>query len=275
MAAQKRAGGKIMTAAIKVANLAHTINRTPILTDIFLEAARGTFFIITGPNGSGKTTLMKLMAGVMKKKRGDIIIDGIPLEKFSDRERARKTAFVPQLTSADFPFTVREIVMAGRSPHQGILGLENKKDGEIVAGVLEFTEMTYLADRTVDRLSGGERQRAMIARAICQEPDIILLDEPTSALDMSHQIRVMDLMEKLKREKNTTIVMISHDINLSAMYADTILLLRNGRVVDTGTPEKVLTTASLEDVYDCSIFIDQSPFGQAPRVLPVPGKFRK
>ncbi len=259
---------------IKVINLNHSFNATSVLTEVAFEVAKGEFFIITGPNGSGKTTLMKLIAAVMKKKSGDIEISGKKQETFSGKELALKTAFVPQLISSEFPFTVREVVLSGRAPHQGILGLESRKDSDIVDEALAFTDIAHLADRKIDRLSGGERQRVFIARAICQEPEIILLDEPTSALDMAHQIKVMDLMERLKTYKKTTIVMISHDINLSAMYADRMLLLKEGRVITSGKPADVLSGDYLEDVYDCKLYIDKNPFGNSPRITPVPGKFR-
>lgn len=259
---------------IKVTKLNHSFNTTRILKDVSFEVNKGEFFIITGPNGSGKTTLMKLIAAVMGKKSGEIEISGKKLETYSGKELAVKTAFVPQLVSSDFPFTVREVVLSGRAPHQGILGLESKKDAAIVDETLEFTDIAHLAKRKIDMLSGGERQRAFIARAICQEPEIILLDEPTSALDMAHQIKVMDLMEKLKTEKKTTVVMISHDINLSAMYADTMLLLKEGKVTASGKPADVLKGNYLEEVYGCRLFIDENPFGNSPRIVPIPGKFR-
>ncbi len=259
---------------IKVNKLCHSFNTTQVLQDVSFAVNKGEFFIITGPNGSGKTTLMKLIASVMTKKTGDIEISGKKLETYSGKELAVKTAFVPQLVSSDFPFTVREVVLSGRAPHQGILGLESKKDADIVAQTLEFTDIAHLADRKIDMLSGGERQRAFIARAICQEPEIILLDEPTSALDMAHQIKVMDLMEKLKTEKKTTVVMISHDINLSAMYADTMLILKEGTVVTSGKPTDVLKGDYLEDVYGCKLFIDKNPFGNGPQIVPIPGKYQ-
>lgn len=259
---------------IKVSKLSHSFNTTQVLQDVSFEVNKGEFFIITGPNGSGKTTLMKLIASVMAKKKGDIEISGKNLERYSGKELAVKTAFVPQLVSSDFPFTVREVVLSGRAPHQGILGFESKRDADIVAQTLEFTDIAHLSDRKIDMLSGGERQRAFIARAICQEPEIILLDEPTSALDMAHQIKVMDLMEKLKSEKKTTVVMISHDINLSAMYADTMLILKEGTVVTSGKPTDVLKGDYLEDVYGCKLFIDENPFGHCPQIVPIPGKYQ-
>ena len=138
---------------------------------------------------------------------------------------------------------------------------------------MEFTGIAEFADRKIENLSGGERQRVFVARAVCQSSDIILLDEPTASLDMAHQARLMDLMEALKREHGTTIVMVSHDINLAALYADRILLLKDGRIVDQGRPSDVLTYETLETVYGCTLLVDTSPLGDYPRVTLVPGKF--
>jgi iron complex transport system ATP-binding protein len=138
---------------------------------------------------------------------------------------------------------------------------------------MAITEVAHLADRKLDQLSGGEQQRVFIARALCQEPEIILLDEPTASLDISHQIRVMDLMEKLKIEKKVTVVMVSHDVNLAAMYGDKLLLLRSGEIASLGLPPEVLTFQNLEDTYGCKVLVDENPLGRSPRVTPVPKKF--
>jgi iron complex transport system ATP-binding protein len=138
---------------------------------------------------------------------------------------------------------------------------------------MDFTGIARLADRRMDQLSGGERQRVFIARAICQEPELILLDEPTAALDISHQLRVMDLMEKMRNEKSITVIMVSHDVNLAAMYADTLMLLHQGKMIQWGPPDRVLTYETLEAAYGCPLLVDQSPLGPMPRVTPVPGRY--
>jgi iron complex transport system ATP-binding protein len=162
----------------------------------------------------------------------------------------------------------------GRSPHQGVLGLERKEDVRVLKQAMAFTGIEHLAHRKIDQLSGGERQRVFIARAICQEPRIILLDEPTAALDLAHQVRIMDLMEQLKNEKGVTVIMVSHDINLAAMYGDCLLLLKEGRIVSQGPTDDVLTFDTLEKAYGCLLLVDQSPLGDFPRVTPVPHKFK-
>ena len=150
----------------------------------------------------------------------------------------------------------------GRSPYLGILGIEEENDLEIANEAITFTGLENLAHRKLDQLSGGEQQRVFIARAICQEPDIILLDEPTASLDLAYQVRIMDLMEKLKTEKGITVVMVSHDVNLAAMYADHLLLLHDGQVMCQGLPNEVITYQNLEAAYGCTLLVDQSPLSQ-------------
>jgi iron complex transport system ATP-binding protein len=172
-----------------------------------------------------------------------------------------------------FPFTVADTVIMGRSPHLGILGMEGENDFHIAEEAMKFTDVSHLTDRKLFQLSGGELQRVIIARAICQQPEIILLDEPTTALDPSHQLKIMDLMEKFRREHGTTIIMVSHDLNLASMYGDRVLLLKSGRVVKTGDPKSVLNKELLEDSYGCRIQIDESPLGGVARVTPIPDKY--
>ena len=243
------------------------------LLDLTVSVGAAEFFSIIGPNGSGKTTLLKLISGIEPAPPDTIRIFGKAHRDYSRKTLARRVAMVPQLVQEDFPFRVLETVLMGRTPHMGMLGLERKSDYDIAMQAMEFTGVAHLADRTLDHLSGGEQQRVSIARAICQEPKLILLDEPTAALDLAHQIRIMDLMEKLKREKAVSVVMVSHDINLAAMYADRILLLKGGRRIGLGLPTDVLTRQILEETYGCRLLIDQSPVGKIPRVNLIPEKF--
>ncbi len=263
-----------MTDALTVKDLSYDYAGRPVLSDVSFAAGQGEFFIIIGPNGSGKTTLMKIMAGVLRRPDHCPKVFGKPLDRYGRKELARRLAFVPQSVPADFPFTVREVTLMGRSPHQGILGLEKDRDMEIVEQAMKFTEVRHLADRRIDQLSGGERQRVFIARAICQEPQIMLLDEPTAALDLSHQVRLMDLLEKLKRDRGVTVVMVSHDLNLAAMYGDRVLLLKSGKIVCIGSPDQVMTFDTLESVYGCTLLVDVSPLGSFPRITLVPQRFK-
>lgn len=243
----------------------------PVLKDLSFLVDRGDFFILIGPNGSGKTTLMKTLAGIQKAS-GSLKVMGQPIEGFSRKALARHVAFVPQQLPVDFPFSVREVVLMGRAPHQGILGIETREDLAVAERVMAVTDIAHLAERRLNCLSGGELQRVFIAKALCQEPDILVLDEPTAFLDLSHQIQVMDLLEHLKQKKGITIIMVSHDLNLAAMYGDRLLLMQDGEILSLGTPSEVLTFSILEAAYGCILLTEKSPLGDFPRVTTIPGR---
>jgi len=262
-----------MTAAVDIVQVSLTYGTKAVLKEVTFSVDRGEFFIIIGPNGSGKTSLIKSIAGIEQPQSGRIDILGRSLPDYGRKALARKVALVPQTAPVDFPFTVAETVLMGRAPHLGLLGLESESDLKIVRQVMEFTGVTELADRKIAHLSGGERQRALVALAVCQSSEIILLDEPTASLDLAYQARLMDLMEGLKKDRGTTIVMVSHDVNLAALYADRLLLLKGGRIMSLGRPADVLTYETLEKVYGCTLLVDKSPLGDFPRITLVPGKF--
>ena len=262
-----------MKAAIEVNNLVCQYDNQTVVDGLSFSVRQGEFFIIIGPNGSGKSTLMNAMAGLVKTAQGEVKIKNKPLPAYSQKSLAQTIAIVRQQASVDFPFTVSQVVMMGRAPHQGLLGLEKEADVGAVKEALAFTDLQRLADRKIHQLSGGECQRVFIARAICQDPEIMLLDEPTAALDLAHQTRIMDLMEKLKNEKKTTIIMISHDINLASLYADNLLLLKEGRIVESGSPNKVLAYNVLEPAYGCNLLVDTNPVKSCPRITLVPASY--
>ncbi|MBW2406453.1 MAG: ABC transporter ATP-binding protein [Deltaproteobacteria bacterium] len=262
-----------MISAIAAKNLNHSFGEDFVLRNVSFSIPKKDFFIIIGPNGSGKTTLMKIISGILKPQNGELKILNRSIDQYHRKALAQTIAFVPQMTFSDFPFTVIEIVLMGRSPYLGMLGLEEENDLEIANQAITFTGLENLAHRKLDQLSGGEQQRVFIARAICQEPDIMLLDEPTASLDLAYQVRIMDLMEKLKTEKGITVVMVSHDVNLAAMYADHLLLLHNGQVMCQGLPDEVITYQTLEAAYGCTLLVDESPLGKSPRVTLVPQKY--
>lgn len=260
-----------MKTALSVINLTHYYDtRSPILAGISFSVRRGESFIIAGPNGSGKTTLIRAICGLLRPREGLVEVFGRPVRQCSKRELARDIALVPQALPADIPFTVAEVVLMGRSPHLGLLAAEKSKDIEIGMRAMSFTNVEYLAGRGLHQLSAGEAQRVLIARAICQQSRIIVLDEPTSSLDPAHQVQVMDLMARLKEEEGTTVVIVSHDLNLAALFADRILLLKEGKTVGIGSPGEVLTRSSLESTYGCSFLVDRHPDRDVPRISLLP-----
>ena len=262
-----------MKPAVTITNLSHAFGKHKVLRQLSFSVENGAFFIIIGPNGSGKTTLMKLMAGILKLQKGQIEILGLGSWGYTPKTLARAVAFVPQRLPVNLPFTVGEAVLLGRAPYQGALGIERERDLEIAKQAMQFTGVDHLTGVALSQLSGGEQQRVFIARAICQEPEIMLLDEPTASLDLAHQVKVMDLMEKLKNEKGITVIMISHDVNLAAMYSDQVLLLKDGEVVCIGVPSAVLSFRQLEKTYGCKLLVDESPLGGFPRLTLVPGRY--
>lgn len=259
--------------AVSAENLTYHYGNHPVLKNLSFRISKGEFFIIIGPNGSGKTTLLKLISGIIAHSQGRLDIFGQSVPSYPRKSLAKILAFVPQNLPGEFPFTVAEVVLMGRSPYLGILGIESQKDLDISKQAMSFAGVEHLKDRKPDQLSGGERQRVFIARALCQDPRIILLDEPTASLDLAHQIRAMDMMEQLKKEKGLTVVMVSHDVNLAAMYGDSLLLLKDGEIVGMGTPNEVLTFEILEKAYGCTLLVNESPLGKFPQVTPVPRKF--
>ncbi len=262
-----------MTDALSVDKLAHAFDGRTVLTALGFAVPSGSFFTIIGPNGSGKTTLLKLMVGLLRPQAGGLTVLGRPIAAYSVRQLARAMAYVPQTVPPTFAFTVQQVVLMGRAPHLGLLGLESAADLDLAREAMRLADVEHLSRRRLDQLSGGEQQRVLIARAICQQPRILLLDEPTAALDLAHQAAVMDLMERLKHDQGITIVMVSHDLNLAAMYADQILLLDQGRMAGLGPPQTVLDFNLLEKVYGCTLLVDQSPLGDYPRVHLVPGRY--
>ena len=258
---------------LKIENVDTYYGRAQALKRICLQISEGELVTILGANGSGKTTLLKLTAGLLTVQAGQIAVHSRAIGDYTARELARRMAYVPQSVPVTFAFTVLQVVMMGRAPHLGMLGFEGEQDLTQAWEAMQLAGVAHLADRRLDQLSGGERQRVFIARAICQQPEIMLLDEPTAALDLAHQVRVMDLMARLKTEEGMTVVMVSHDLNLAAMYADRLLLLDRGRLAGIGPPAEVLRFDLLERVYGCTLLVDKSPLGDYPTVHLVPGRY--
>ncbi len=240
--------------------------RPAVIRNVCAKIDQGEFFVIIGPNGAGKTSLLKALSGLQPLAGGQILIEQKPINHYSRKELARSLALVPQQINSDFPFTVAETVLMGRYPHLGFFSIESRQDIRLAEQAMEFTEVLHLAGRRLGQLSGGERQRVIIARAICQQSKILLLDEPTASLDPAHQLRIMDLMERLRAEEQVTIIMVSHDLNLAASYADRLLLLKDGEVKNMGTPWQVMSREQLSQSYGCTLLVDENPMLGTPRI---------
>lgn len=240
-----------------------------VVTDLDLAVPPGSITAIVGANACGKSTLLRSMARLLAPREGRVLLDGKDLHRLPTREVARVLGLLPQSPVAPEGIAVADLVSRGRHPHQRVLARWSGKDDEAVASALEVTGTTELADRSVDELSGGQRQRVWIAMALAQETDVLLLDEPTTFLDVAHQVDVLDLLTELNRERGTTVVMVLHDLNLAARYADHLVAVREGRLHAAGPPAEVLTATVVEEVFGMRSHVVPDPVSGAPMVLPI------
>ncbi len=233
----------------------------------------GTIVGVIGPNGSGKTSLLKLLMRLLRPESGEIHVFGRDIGTLSSAALAQQIAFVPQETPQLFPFTLGELVLMGRFPfHQPFAGWgwDSADDVRCATQAMHGMEIASLADRMMSDVSGGERQRAMIARALTQNSDVLLLDEPTAFLDLHHQLDIARKLRQLNREQGLTVVMVSHDVNLASQCCDHLLLLHQGTIAAQGRPADVIRSDVLEPVYRCEVIVDHHPRSHVPRVtLPV------
>ncbi len=240
-----------------------------VLENVRFTVKTGTFLGILGPNGSGKTTLLKSISRVLKPKKGAVLLNEANVYKMKASDVAKQMAVVPQDSSIAFNFTAMQVVLMGRAPHLSRLQTESEKDLAIAKKAMEYTGTWGLADRLVTELSGGERQRVIIARALTQEPKVLLLDEPTSHLDISNQLEIMDLLKQLCVEKKLLIVGVFHDFNLAARYCDSIILLKRGKIVAAGKAAETLTGDHIKDVFGIDVIVNKHPVTDLPFVIPV------
>jgi iron complex transport system ATP-binding protein len=220
-----------------------------VIRDVSLTSEPGSMTAVIGANGSGKSTLVRMLAGLMRPRAGSISLDGIPLNDWEPRLRARQIAYVPQSTLTAFPFPVLDIVMSGRTPHAPRFGFESAHDMEKAVEALEYAGAAHLAGRSFTGLSGGERQMVILARALAQEPRLLLLDEPSSSLDLKHRADLIRALVRLRESRKLSVVMITHDLQLTGSF-DKIVALRCGEVVGAGTPDEVLRDQLLREIYD-------------------------
>lgn len=226
-----------------------------ILRDVSGIFREGGFYGILGPNGSGKTSLIRHILKFLDIKEGNVKLEGKDIKHYARKELATKISFVPQNVTMDVSFTAYDIVSMGRTPHQGRFQNLSKKDREIIDHAMEITNCTYYKDKPFSYLSGGEAQRVLVARAIAQDTEYLVLDEPISHLDIRYQVELMETLKKLNEEENKTIIAILHDINLSAAYCKDIVLMKNGRIYKSGSIGEVLTKDNLKEVYEMNFEI--------------------
>ncbi len=253
-------------AHILVRDLYFNYNGSEIIRGLNLEVEAGAFHGILGPNGSGKTTLVKLLSGVLQPTSGSIEIFGEPIEGYKPRKLARAVAVVPQGGQVSFPFSALEVVLMGRYPHLGGLSIEGRNDMNMAREAMEMTGTWGLRRRAMNQLSGGEAQRVIVARALAQQPRILILDEPTVFLDIKYQIELMELLDKLHKEKSLTILAVTHDLNLAARYSRKVSLMCEGVIRAEGRPEEVLTAQNILDVYGARVEVFN--VNDHPGVLP-------
>ncbi len=242
------------------------------LGPLSLELGAREFLAIVGPNGSGKSTLLNVLGGLAAPSRGRVSFSGSELSSLLPRERAQRVAYVRQDTPLAFPIRVSQFVMLGRFAFASRLGFESAKDREMVNWAIEATSLERLANRRIDEISGGERQRAVLARALAQEPELLLLDEPTANLDLNYQVELLRLVRNMAEDHGITAVAVMHELNLAAEFSDYLLLLKNGRAMQVGEPSEVLTRDLLEEAYGVPVAIDRNPYSGRPRVSLMAGR---
>ena len=238
----------------------------PVLRNVNLTAARGQFIALVGPNGSGKSTLVRALSRVLRPISGRALLDAVDIYEMSANELARRLAVVAQDYTVAFDFAVRDVVLMGRAPHLSRFGVERPQDYKIAEEAMGLTHTLVFADRPITSLSGGERQRCMIARALAQQPSVLLLDEPIAHLDINHQIEILDLARRLTTERGLATIVVLHDLNLASQYCDQLVLVSQGKVVAEGTPQEVVTEARIRVAYGTDVHVRQHPTTDRPYV---------
>jgi iron complex transport system ATP-binding protein len=254
---------------LKIDDIDCSYGSAKVLENINFEVKSGDFLGILGPNGSGKTTLLKSISRVLQPTKGAILIDEQDVYRLKALEVAKKMAVVPQNTPVTFDFTSLEIVLMGRNPHMPRFKLESKEDLKIAKKSMEITRTWEFANRPLNELSGGEKQRVIIARALTQEPRILLLDEPTTHLDICNQLEIMDLLKNLCETKKLLIIAVFHDFNLAARYCDSLILLKNGKIVAVGESKITLTSENVKKVFNVDTIVKEHPITGQLHLIPI------
>ena len=244
----------------------------PVLKGVSFAASQGELFALLGPNGSGKSTLIKIIVGILRAERGTVSIDGRELASIPRRELAKLVGYVAQESAVRFPLTAMEMVLQGRFAQGRLIGFESERDISEAEWAMQVTETSEYAARPVTELSGGERQRVMLARAIAVRPKILVLDEPVANLDVAHQVKMLELIKRLSVEEKMIAVVVTHELNLAAEFANKVLFLRRGEVIECGPPKTVMTEEVLRGVFETNLIVDDSPISGAPRVTLIAGQ---
>lgn len=240
----------------------------PVLNGVTIRLRRGEVLGVVGPNGVGKSTVLKALSGYLRPVSGEVMLGGVPVRSMSNQERARRLAIIPQNVYAPVPFTVEEVVRMGRRARLSRFCRLSEADHRVIEQTIIDFDLTGLAKRPIGELSGGERQRAMIAAAVAQEPEVLLLDEPTSHLDIGNSARVIQALLKWRREKDVSLLIVTHDVQMAARCCDRIVLLKEGRILTEGKPAAVLSMDVLRQVYGRGVVMYESPWDNLPVILP-------
>ena len=252
---------------LTVKNLSCGYDANEVIKGASFSVKKGDCLGIIGPNGAGKTTLFRAITGALKPWEGNILYKGVDISKISPHDFAREVAVIPQVLEVPFAFSVEEFILMGRFPHVGRFGVLKGRDYKILDEVLNLTDTLSFRDRKLLELSGGERQRIILAQGFAQEPCLLLLDEPTSHLDIAHQVQILDLVKRLNKQKNLTVITVLHDLNLASSYCDRLILLKSGVISKQGSPEDVLTYQNIEEVYKTVVVVKKNPINHRPYVL--------
>lgn len=256
----------IMPPAISLQHLSFSYRAQAVLRDISLEIPHQSLLALIGPNGGGKTTLLRVMSKALRPQRGAVMFDGQPLVAFGARQLAQKLAVISSEQHFEFPFSVADIVAMGRFPHLNRLERMSDRDWKIVNEAMEKTCVHDFRNRSISELSSGEKQRVLIARAIAQQPSVLMLDEPNAHLDINHQIAIFNLLRRLNRQHQMTIIVVLHDLSAAAAFCETIVLLHRGQIVRAGSPAEVITQELIRQTYGAEVVVVPSPVGGYPQI---------
>jgi iron complex transport system ATP-binding protein len=254
---------------LEVRNISINYGVCAVVQDVSFALETGKIVALLGANGAGKTTVLKTLNGSLPVSAGVILLDGKELKSFSRREIAQRIAVIAQETETKFPVSVLEFVLSGRFAHGTAFGWETESDLRIALSSLNACDLTNYENRQMNQLSGGERQRVVLARALATEAKVLLLDEPTANLDLAHQALMFRLVRERCLHAGSAAIVITHDLNLAAEFADRIILLKNGAILANGAPETVLTEDNLKRVFGVKVLLDENPVSGRPRVTTV------